>query len=172
MATNFDPRSSTPHDLPFPLHRMNRPQTIMWLASETWRRNFCSVKLKTYRGGFGVLSATQYLIAKVDPRGNIQDLVEPFRRFEMWQIANRPEIEECPCAYFFDPEVGGEWRERDGKNGHHPLCQFDKSAVPVFKRAAGEAWNRIKEGHDPQARPDEWLRMREEAQGSLIIRSR
>lgn len=171
-ATNFDPRSSTPGNLPFPLHRMNSPTTMIWLMSENARRHLASVWIRKYKGGFGVLSATQFLIAKVDPRGNIQQLMEPFKRFEMWQIANRPVEDECPCANFYDPEVGGEWRQWDGKKGHHPICQFDPMAVPVFERAAREAWDRIGEGKNPQARPDEWRRMRDEAAGKGAIRSR
>ena len=172
MATNFDPKSSTPHDLPFPLYRMNTPQTTVWHMSEYARNQFAKNLVKKYKGGIGILSFDQLLIAKVDPRGNIQLLPAPHKRFEMWQIANRPELEECPCANFIDLEVEGPWRERGGRYGHHPFCQFDKTAAPVFDRAGKEARSRLSQGHGPQERPDEWLRMREEANGSPIIRSR
>jgi len=80
----------------------------------------------------------------------------------MWQIANRPEIPECPCASFFDPEVGGAWRERGGRAGHHPLCQFDRTVGRVWDIATKQAEERESRGENPQARPDEWLRIREE----------
>lgn len=165
MATNSDPRSSTPTGLPFPLHRLNSPQTLIWLISPHVKRQIASNLSKKYQGGVGVLSATQRLIAKVDPRGNVQELPPPHVRYEMWQIANRPMETECPCADFFDPEVEGAWRDRGGSGGHHPLCQFDKTSGVVFNRAAREAHQRLVKGGPAQERPDEWLRMRDEAQG-------
>lgn len=163
MPTNRDPRSSTPSDLPYPLHRLNTPQTKVWLISLEARRQIANALALKYRGGVGVLTATQRLFALVDPRGAIQELAPPHRRYEMWQIANRPQAPECPCADYIDPEVQGPWRER-GSDLHHPLCQFDKTAASVFVRAAREAHARISAGMGPQERPDEWNRMREEAQ--------
>lgn len=158
-----DPRSSTPKDLPYPLHRLNRPQTKIWLISEHARRQIASNLARQYRGGVGVLSATQLHFAFVDPRGAITELKLPLRRYEMWQIANRPQVLECPCANYFDPEVEGPWRER-GSEGHHPLCQFDRTSQSVFSRAAKEAHARIARGGPAQERPDEWIKIREEEQ--------
>lgn len=160
-----DPRSSTPKDLPFPLHRLNSPQTKMWLISLHAKRQMASELARKYRGGVGVLSATQRLIATVDPRGAVTELAPPHRRFEMWQLANRPQVPECPCANYFDPEVEGPWSERGEGAGHHPLCQFDQMSQSVFSRAAKEAHSRISRGGPAQERPDEWIRMRDEMQG-------
>lgn len=121
-----------------------------------------SALVRRYAGGVGVLSATQRLFALVDPRGNVRELPPPHRRYEMWQIANRPEVPECPCANFFDPEVGGPWRERGGQAGHHPICQFDRSAARVWDIAVKQGEERQARGQNPQARPDEWLKIREE----------
>jgi hypothetical protein len=128
----------------------------------TMKHQMASALIRRYPGGVGILSATQRLFALVDPRGNVRELPPPHKRYEMWQIANRPMVPECPCADYFDPEVEGCWRERGSNAGHHPLCQFDRSSASVFVRAAREAHQRIAQGSGPQERPDEWIRMREE----------
>jgi len=169
----------------FPLHRLNIPRTKLWLISPTNRRRTAESLAKIYRGGVGVCSATLYLIAFVDPRGNIRDLVSPLRRYELWQIANKPKaITECPCREYFDPEVQGPYSERGSNAGHHPLCQFERTAQKVFVEAQGRAANRIGLSFEngvpiigaeplktvikpltPQARPDEWEKIRREYQG-------
>lgn len=165
----------------FPLHRMNQPQTQAWFTVPAWRRKFADFLVKQrYRGGFGVCSATLRLIAVVDPRGAVRELPPPHSRFEMWQVANKPRPRECPCAGFYDPEVGGAFRDRGAPEGeHHPLCQFDRTAVPVFAQAQRKAFDRldikIVEGvgvlpdkqtrRSAQERPDEWQQMRKEISG-------
>ena len=104
---NRNPASSTPSHLPFPLHRLNTPQMKMWLISENWRREQAARFADKYRGGVGVLSPTMFLFATVNPRGVIIERQAPFHRFEMWQIANQPETQFCPCGDFFDPEGRG-----------------------------------------------------------------
>lgn len=161
--TSQDPRSSTPRTgLPYPLHRLNTPQTKVWLISPH-ARNAIAMKLaRMYRGGVGVLSATQRLFAVVDPKGNVRELPPPHRVYEMWQIANAPQVAECPCANFIDLEVQGPWRERGPEAGHHPLCQFDRTAERVFVEASRTAKERLQKGGPPQERPDEWLKIRKE----------
>lgn len=163
--TNLNPASSTPKGLPYPIHRLNTPQMKMWLISTSWRREQAARFSERYRGGVGVLSPTMFLFALVDPRGNIVERHPPYHRFEMWQIANRPQTEICPCANFFDPEVGGAWKLRpEWERGiHHPLCQFDQHAKTVFRKAATLANDRLDRGEKtPQERPDEWNRLRDQ----------
>lgn len=163
--TNLNPASSTPTKLPYPIHRLNTPQMKMWLISVSWRREQAARFSERYRGGVGILSPTMFLFALVDPRGNIVERHPPYHRFEMWQIANRPKTEICPCADFFDPEVGGAWKLRpEWERGvHHPLCQFDRHAKTVFAKAATLANERLDRGEkNPQARPDEWNRLRDQ----------
>lgn len=168
------------NDINFPIHRMNQVQTLAWLTVPAWRRRFSDFLVKQrYRGGFGVCSATLRLIAVVDPRGAVRELAPPHRRFEMWQVANAPRPNECPCADFYDPEVGGRFRERSAPGQHHPLCQFDRTAAPVFREAQRRAFDRLdiqvidgigvlpqKETRKTaQSRPDEWQNIRKEYQG-------
>jgi hypothetical protein len=134
---------------------------VAWLASPHIRNTLAKAFLRRYPGGYGVLSATLRLFSVVDPRGNIRELPPPHKLFEFHQIANRPELPVCQCASFFDPEVGGAWRERGGEKGHHPLCQFDRTAQTVFVQAAQSANHRLSEGKAPQARPDEWIQIRD-----------
>lgn len=162
---NRNPSSSTPKDLPFPIHRLNTPQMKMWLISESWRREQAARLSEMYRGGVGVLSPTMFLFATVDPRGVITERQPPYNRYQMWQIANQPETESCPCGDYFDLEVKGPWREHPKyeRGLHHPLCQFDKHATKVFQRAASLAGERLDRGEkESQARPDEWNRLRDE----------
>lgn len=164
---NRNPASSTPSGMPYPLHRLNRPSTIAWLSSENTRRQMASALLNNrpeYRGGFGVISATQLLFAVVDPRGGIRELQPPFKSFEMHQIANKPELDECPCANYVELESMGTWAD-SGKPGHHPLCQFDPHAVKTFVTAAKVANERLSQGLSPQARPDEWDKIRKHYKG-------
>lgn len=167
----------------YKLHRLNQPLTKMWLIGGPVRRSMAAALVRNkYRGGCGVCSATNYLMAVVDPRGIVREIPPPLRRFELWQMANAPVPEagdECPCLGFFDPEVQGEWRERGPLAGHHPLCQWDRTAKKVFTLAQGRAAERVgitiehgvpvvdgteklKGGVPAQARPDEWNRIREE----------
>jgi hypothetical protein len=166
MINNRNPASSTPKNLPFPLHRLNTPQVKMWLASESWRREHAARLAEKYRGGVGVLSPTMYLFVVVDPRGVITERQPPYHRFEMHQIDNQPEPERCPCGDYFDPEARGPWRLRPEfeRGEHHPLCQFDPFSKRTFYRAAVMANDRLDRGEEnPQERPDEWLKIREAA---------
>ena len=171
----------------FPLHRLNVPRTKMWLISDANKRRTSDALSKLYRGGVGVCSATLRLMALVAPNGTYRELAPPFRKYEMWQIANKPHTLglECQCAEYFDPEVGGPYRERGPAAGHHPMCQFDQTSSVVFREAQGRAANRlgmtfvggvpIVDGTakpksvikplTPQARPDEWERIRAEYRG-------
>lgn len=177
----------------FPLHRLNTPKTKLWLISEVWRRSMAKTLHKMYRGGVGVCAATGRLFAYVRPNGDIHELKRPFRKYEMWQMANAPRAIECPCMDFFDPEVQGPYRER-GTNDHHPMCQFEETGQAVFKEAQGVAANRMgmvfefgvpmvdamRENVNsnaagkgrvkvatltPQARPDEWENIRKQYKG-------
>lgn len=179
MITNQRPGSSTPRSLPYPIHRLNTPQIQVWLISVTARREFASnlVKRPEYSGGVGLLSPDLHLFAVVDPHGNIRELPPPHRVFEMWQIENQPDLPRCPCANFIELESGGPWAE-SGKEGHHPLCQFDPTGAIVFGIASKKALHRVgvevrgdslvrveKTGKAPQERPDEWDRIRTEVRG-------
>ena len=170
----------------FPLHRLNIPRTKMWLISESTKRRMAAAFARMYRGGVGICSATLRLMAVVNPNGTFRELAPPFKKYEMWQIANKPAVPVCPCADFFDPEVGGPWSQRGPSAGHHPHCQFDQTSMAVFVRSQQLAAERIGlkftsegvpyVGEDSQAskdaakiltraRPDEWLKLRQEYRG-------
>lgn len=155
-----------------PLHRLNTPQTKLWLFGGDIRRRMASNLAKRYTSGVGVCSATLRLIAYVDPRGGIRDLPPPHKLYQMHEVSNRPMVTECQCAAFFDPEVGGPWRDR-GTDEHHPMCQFDRTSQKVFshmmtvspgRKAVGldNNGNPIFADHKDQqrVRPDEALRAR------------
>lgn len=165
MITNY-------HDH-VPVHRLNTPQIKLWLFGGDIRRRMASNLAKRYKAGCGVCAPTLYLIAYVAPNGSIRELQPPFKKYEMHEIANQPHTSnECQCAEFFDPEVGGPWRER-GTDAHHPLCQFDRTSTTVFKKLFDKTPGRVIVGVDkdenpifqkqdaPSVRPDEALRLRE-----------
>jgi hypothetical protein len=143
-----------------PLHRFNQPQTKVWLLGGVLRAMLVNHLRQHYPGGCGVLSATNYHIAFVLPNGNVRELAPPYRRYPMWMIANRPAPPICQCAEFFDPESGRPWKLRARDGEHHPVCQFSRSS--------GEVFNRIERAHleGQKMRPDEWIRMRERAEGT------
>lgn len=156
----------------FPLFRLNSLQVLFWTAGSNFhgtnmRAALASTISKTYRTGVVVLSPTLYAIATVDPRGRVEELPEPFQQFAMWQVCNKPSVryDECACRNYWDPEVQGPWRLRDKERGldiHHPHCQFDRTAVPVWTTNYRTGMERSAAHLNPQTRPDEWIRTRQE----------
>jgi hypothetical protein len=151
----------------FPLFRLNSLTVRYWIAGGDFRRQIGNMISKTFKTGVVVLSPTLRAVGTVDPRGRCEDLPPPHRRFEMWQICNMPSLRymECACRNYYDPEVQGPWYLRDkarNKDQHHPHCQFDRTAKTVWKTNHDQAHSRIAVHQAPQARPDEWVRTREE----------
>lgn len=113
----------------------------MWLLSKSWKMEQARILLLGYKGGCGVCAATCRLIAVVTPDGNVRDLKRPFKKYELWQMQNKPAPNECPCANYYDPEVQGPYRDK-GLRDHHPFCQFEQTAGVVFVDAQGHAAQR------------------------------
>ena len=111
----------------------------------------------------GILAVNRQLIARVEKSGAVVELPPPHRRYEMWQIANQPTVNECPCSHFYDPESEGPWRHKNTDH-HHPICQYSRTSQQVFIRANQIANERASQGLSLQARPDEWDRLRREAE--------
>lgn len=150
----------------YPLFRCNRGLFLYWTARGILRRNLASTISKTWKTGVVILSPRLYAVGTVDPRGNCNELSEPYRQFEMWQVCNAPSViyKECACRKFYDPESGGEWGDRDdrrSKNQHHPHCQFERRAAVGWKQSYLSAVRRLSEDKTPQARPDEWNQTRD-----------
>lgn len=145
----------------FPLHRLNSAQTKAWLLYPNTRPFTADTLAKKYGGsGVGLLSATLRLFVLVQPTGRYIEVPRPWKKYEMWQVANSPNpVSECACRNYIDPEVEGPWSARDGKFGHHPLCQFRDTAGDVFELGMKSAVHRVEQGLTPQVRPDEWLKM-------------
>lgn len=169
-------RTTNYHDH-VPIHRLNSPQTVLWLYKGNVQRRMASNLSKRYKAGVGVCSATLRLIAYVDPNGGVRELAYPHKKYEMHQISNQPLLTECQCAAFFDPESGGAWRKRDDKlsrGEHHPMCQFERVGQKVFEGMVARSPGRTIVGIDKNeapvffdhrgvaaVRPDEAIKMRE-----------
>lgn len=154
----------------FPLFRLNSLQVKYWIAGGDFRRLIAKMVSRTYRTGVVILNPHLYAIGTVNPHGDTQDLPPPFKQFEMWQICNIPSVRynECACRNYWDPEVQGPWKLRDKERNneqHHPHCQFDRVAKPVWKQNYREATERVKVHQAPQVRPDEWVRTRQQILG-------
>lgn len=167
----------------FPLIRMNSAITQAFFVP-TFRAQLTENWMQKHgRQGVGLCNSELRLIAWLRPNGTILELQPPFKVFEMWQMSNAPPVtsssqQQCACRDYYDPEVGGAWKERGLPAWHHhPFCQFSKSAQKVFKDSADSAYSRIGERMDwdgekwlpkegarnfaapsPQKRPDEWIR--------------
>ncbi|HWP04468.1 MAG TPA: hypothetical protein VNN72_01940 [Polyangiaceae bacterium] len=151
----------------YPLHRLNTGHIKAWLLSRVLRREMASFLAKTYRTGCVVLSPTLRAFATVDPRGVITELPPPHRKFEFWQISNKPSLRagECACRNYWDPETEGPWGARDRERErdiHHPHCQSRPVSQLAWTAAKTSADARVAEGRAPQARPDEWSRQAKE----------
>lgn len=153
----------------YPLHRLNSGHVSAWLLSKTLRREMASFLGKTYRTGVVVLSPTLRAFATVSPSGIITELPPPHRKFEFWQIANKPSVAagECACRNFWDPETEGPWgaRPEASRDVHHPHCQARPVSSLAWTRAKASAEARVAENRGPQARPDEWTIIAKELEG-------
>jgi len=142
-----------------PLHRLTSAQVKVWLMGGELQRQQAENLRRRYPGGVGVLSPTQCLFAYVRPDGSVQSLTPPFRRYLISEIANRPTLEQCPCAEYFDPESGGPWKLRARDGEHHPICQYKPTSMTVF--------NLLMRAHREEnaKRPDDMRRAEERALG-------
>lgn len=160
-----------PERPPFPLHLFNAAQTRVWIANPALRAEIASCVAKRYpQTGAGILGELGALIAIVEPTGRFRMLQPPFKRYEFNQIANAPSDEACACHNFVDLEFGT-WGSRlahevKRKGEHHPLCQFNPSCSPVFRRASESAASRMGQNVELQKRPDEWLKMQDDERKS------
>lgn len=151
----------------YPLFRCNRALFLYWTAGGVLQRNLANTIAKTWKCGVVVLTPRLYAVGTVDPRGNPSPLEPPYRQYKMWQICNAPSVvyKECACRTYYDPESGGAWGDRDDRRArdqHHPHCQFERRAEDGWQKDYVSAVRRKSAGLAPQARPDEWIRTREQ----------
>ena len=163
-----------PYDLNHkPIHRMDGTQGKAWLMGGELRRVLGSWLLTQYPQGCGITEDTYHLVGWCDDRGQVFDLMPPYRTIHYSRIANKPAVQACPCAEFYDPESNGPWRNRgDAKaRDHHPLCQYDQHSTQIW----GELQRRgflppdgviATHAERKVARPDEWNNIREEIRKS------
>lgn len=154
----------------YPLHRLNTGHIRAWLCLPVVRREMASWIGKTYKTGCVLLSPTLRAFALVSPSGQVTDLPPPHRKYQFWEIANKPSARyrECACRGYYDPESGGAWGERDKErmaDVHHPHCQAREVAQVAWERAFTSASARVSENRAPQARPDEWVKDAKELEG-------
>lgn len=180
-----------------PLVRLDAGQSKFWWISPGARLLVARVFSKKY-GECIVLTFDLLAVARVSSKGQLELARFPYRRHEMWQVANKPSEVECKCADFYDPEIGGAWRLRNSER-HHPMCiyerpapivfnQFARVTLPLYKLPAKEeeldkttrtrivehtkAVEREIQAEVQKQRPDAWVRARDEIEGQLTIRSR
>ena len=161
-----------------PLVKLDVAQTGFWFLQPAVRMLVGRVFAKKY-GRCVVLTAELDAVGIVSETGQIKALDFPYRRFQMWQIANKPEPVDCECSNYYDMEVEGAWKARDLRE-HHPMCIYTRTAAPVFEHftkgvehvfgadgkvhtiGADSAKARI-------ARPDAWTRKRDELLDRSVI---
>lgn len=146
-----------------PLVKLDVNQTKFWYLNNGVRQLVANVFWKRH-GRCVVLTAELDAVAVVEDGGRLRLLEYPWQRFEMWQIANKPLPSDCHCASFYDMEVGGEWRQRDLDQQHHPMCIYQRTAGKVFKHFADRGMAGI-------TRPDCWTKLASELDGTNIITS-
>lgn len=135
MATGFETTNLHDH---VPYHKLTVAQGKAWcfprhLGGDEIRRKMADQLAKMYpRHGCGLCSATMALVAYIMPDGRFRMLVAPFKRIPIDAIANKPQS-DCPCQNFLDPESGGPWK-KNGRGGHHPMCQFERGSSEVFAK--------------------------------------
>ena len=174
-----------------PLIRLDVPQTKLWwmptkdghLGLTATKQLIARVMGKRY-GTCILLTDDLYAVAKTDSLGRLELASMPYRRYQMWQIFNQPELTQCHCANFLDPENQGPWGLRNSDR-HHPMCVYDRPAMAVFQQFAGanrlifDAQERgtqkdvataVKEVQNivQRQRPDAWVKARDELEGGNV----
>ena len=149
-----------------PIHRFNQPQTMAWISNRVLQRVMATELAKRYSGGVFISAATNKIFDVVDPWGNPRMLPRPWRTCEMWQITNKPGTPVCQCADWFYPEFGGAWKLGAKDGVHHPMCQFDRTAVPVYDRTVRHHEPEELKLNKPASRPDAWERTRQDVLNS------
>jgi len=144
-------------------HQLTNNQTKLWLLGGDTRREIAANIATHYHGErpVGVVAWRGQLIAWIGTRGEVKLLSPPFQRVHRNAVENSPAPQSCACAEYYDPEVGGPWKNRDLPNSHHPYCQFDKTSHTVF----GAMMRKACQSGANALRPDEHLRERDRALG-------
>lgn len=179
-----------------PLARLDVSQSKFWWLSPAARLLVARVFSKRY-GECLILTFDLLAVGKAHKNGQLEVLRPPYYRFEMWQIANKPEVTECKCAEFYDPEVQGPWRLRQSER-HHPFCIYDRPSTRVYaefvrplplyslperkedldratEKKIREHTNAVQKEIAKETlkqRPDAWNRARDELEGHAEIRTR
>jgi hypothetical protein len=159
----------------YPLHRLNTAMMRSWLLFPHLRREMGSWLSKNYKTGCVVLSPELRAFAVVAPNGQLRALPYPYRKFQFWQVSNKPSARyaECACRDFYDPESHGRWGDRDRERMadiHHPHCQGREVAIATWARDFSAADSRVAQGKAPQERPDEWIRTAEALEGKRTVK--
>jgi hypothetical protein len=138
-----------------PLYRLeSEAHTVLWIKSLPGRRLVARALHQLYPEGVAVCSDTCRLMGVIDNRGRITEIPVPWPEFPICQMINNPDPEigssnECPCFDYYDPEVGGPWRER-GLNTHHPFCMYRERSLRRYQHFCSIG--------KPAERPDAWYK--------------
>ena len=116
-----------------PIHRLPTPLTRAWATNREVRHKLAAWLAHTYpRTGVAVCTDLLFVVAWVNPLGQIKFATPPFQKVSRHQCVNNPSSRDCQCGKWFDPESGGPWGKRESP-GHHPLCIFDPGALRRWK---------------------------------------
>ena len=114
-------------------YQLSKTQSEMWLHGGSFRQRVATHIVSKYPEGAAVVEFYGRVIAMVAPNGSVRELSPPFKRMHRNQISISPRPQQCACANFFDPEVGGPWKLRPGvEHRHHPFCEFNLTSHRVF----------------------------------------
>jgi len=116
-----------------PIYRLSTPLTRAWAINREARHKLAAWLAHRYkRTGVAVCTDTLFVVASVNPLGQIKFATPPFQKVARHVCANNPTWRECECRRWFDPESAGAWGLRETPE-HHPLCIFDEKAIGRWK---------------------------------------
>jgi hypothetical protein len=116
-----------------PFYRLTSALTRAWAINREVRHKLATWLASTYKKtGVAVCTDRLFVVAWVNPLGQIKFATPPFQKVERHQCINNPAWRECECRRWFDPESGGPWGARQTPT-HHPLCIFDAGALRRWK---------------------------------------
>jgi len=112
-----------------PRFRLSSALTRAWAINREARHKLARwLAYKFGKTGVAVVTDRCFVVAWVNPLGQIKFAIPPFDRVERHTCANNPSWGDCECRRWFDPESGGAWGRRQTPE-HHPLCIFDPKAL-------------------------------------------
>lgn len=116
-----------------PDFRLNSALTRAWAINREVRHKLAAwFAFNFRRTGVAVVTDRLFIVAWVNPLGQIKFALPPYSTIERHWCVNNPSWQECGCRRWFDLESGGPWGRRHTP-AHHPAVHFRRARSPSLE---------------------------------------